>query len=139
VEVYDLDQNTDSTLANISTRGFVHDGDEVMIGGFMLRGSGDSHVVVRALGPSLAQSGVTTPLADPTMDVRDANGDPLAFNDNWTDDPVEAAAVAATGLAPTDAHESALSLTLAAGDYTVIVSGKDATSGVGLVEVYDVK
>ena len=139
VEIYDLDPAADSTLANISTRGAVDEGDGRMIGGFMLRGNGNGRVVVRALGPSLAASGVQHPLADPTLDVRNANGDSVATNDNWTDDATNAAAVTASGLAPSDQHESALALTLPVGDYTMIVAGKGTDTGIGLVELYNLK
>jgi hypothetical protein len=138
VDIFDLDPDADATLANISTRGFVHDGDEVMIGGFMLRGGdSDADIVLRGLGPSLAQSGVQHPLGDPTLDLRNANGDAIASNDNWTDDPANAAQLAAAGLAPTDENEAGLAVSLPPGDYTAIVSGAGGVGGVGLVEIYN--
>ena len=98
VEAYDLGQTTDSKMANISTRGFVQTRDNVMIGGLILGGGiGVSKVVVRAIGPSLAQSGITNPLADPTLELRDGNGALLRSNDDWK--KTQQAAIQATGLA----------------------------------------
>ena len=89
VEIYDADPAAASQLANISTRGFVQTGDNVMIGGFILgHGSGSANVVVRGIGPSLSQSGLSNVLADPTLELRDSNGALLIANDNWQDDPV---------------------------------------------------
>ena len=139
VEIYDLTPAGDSTLANISTRGYSAGGEKVLIGGFMLKGGGSSHVVVRGLGPSLTDAGISHALADPTLEVRNANGDAIGFNDNWKDDPLEAAAVTATGLAPKKAKEAALALDLPAGDYTVIVAGKASAAGIALVEVYNLQ
>jgi hypothetical protein len=139
VEIYDIDAGTDAGLSNISTRGNVRTGDERMIGGFMLETGGGGDVVVRALGRSLAQRGVQNPLQDPTLELRDADGERLVFNDNWNDDPANAAAVTALGLAPTDPNESAIAVALPRGQYTAIVSEDGDTTGVGLVEVYVVR
>lgn len=140
VEAYDLDNgSTDSKLANISTRGFVETGDNVMIGGFILGGGGGglAQVIVRGIGPSLADSDLTDVLADPTISLVDGNGDTVAENDNWMDD-ANMQSVSDAGLAPSDPNESALYEVLAAGPYTVILSGVGDTSGVGLVEAYDI-
>ena len=135
VEVYDLDQAVDSILANISTRGFVQTGDNVMIGGFILGGGDDgAEVLIRAIGPSLTQFGVTGALADPTLELHNANGDLAGSNDNWKS--LQQAEIEATGLAPQDDAESALVAELAPGSYTAIVAGRDGSVGVGLVEVY---
>jgi hypothetical protein len=134
-EVYDLSQSAPATLANLSTRGFVQTGADVLIGGFILGGSGSSNVVVRALGPSLLQLGVSDALVDPTLDLRDANGTLVASNDNWAD--TQQAEIAASGLAPSDSREAAIEQTLSAGNYTATVSGKNGSSGVGLVEIYN--
>jgi hypothetical protein len=139
VEIYDIDAGTDAGLSNISTRGNVRSDDERMIGGFMLETGGGSDVVVRALGRSLAQRGVQNPIEDPTLDLRGANGERLVFNDNWSDDPANAAAVTALGLAPSDADESAIAVSLPRGQYTAIVTGNGDTTGVGLIEVYVVR
>ena len=100
VEIYDADAAAASQLANISTRGFVRTGDNVMIGGFILgHGSGSANVVVRGRGPSLSQFGLSNVLADPTLELRDGNGALLIANDNWQDDPVSAAQLTARGFA----------------------------------------
>ncbi len=139
VEAYDIDNGTtDSKFANISTRGFVGTEDNVMIGGFILGGGGGgfAQVIVRGIGPSLAGD-VTDVLADPTISVVDGDGNTLASNDNWMDDPNMDSVVTA-GLAPADPNESALYQVLPIGAYTVILSGVGDTTGVGLVESYNI-
>jgi hypothetical protein len=137
VEVYDIG-NASSELANVSGRSLVHSGDNVMIGGFTLGpGDGNPNLILRALGPSLASLGISNALADPTLDLRDANGNQIGFNDNWQDDSVSAAQVSAKGLAPTRDNESAISLTFIPGQYTAIVHGKNNGTGVGLIEIYN--
>jgi hypothetical protein len=133
-EVYDLGQTAPATVANLSTRGFVQTGLDVLIGGFIIAGSDDSEVVVRALGPSLAQAGVSDALADPTLDLHDANGALVASNDNWAD--TQEAEIQASGLAPSDAREAAIEQTLSPGSYTAVVAGQNAGVGLGLVEIY---
>lgn len=138
VEVYDTNQGAGSQLSNISTRGFVETGTNVMIGGFILGGSGGStSVVVRGIGPSLSQAGVSDVLADPTLELRDSNATLLASNDNWQDDAASAAQLTAYGLAPQNSLESGIFATLPSGAFTVILEGKNGGVGVGLVEVYD--
>jgi hypothetical protein len=111
-----------------------------MIGGFILgNGSGSTNVVVRALGPSLAQFMLPDFLADPTLELRDANGALLIANDNWQDDSVSAAELTARGLAPTRSQESAIFASLPPGAFTAIVAGKNGDVGTGLVEVYNVQ
>jgi arylsulfate sulfotransferase len=136
VEAYDLSPASGSTLANLSARGFVGTGDDVLISGFIVGDVASSTVVVRALGPSLPPSSVSQPLADPVVTIYDANGAEIASNDNW-EDGKEANSIAAKGLAPVDPLESALLLNLPAGPYSAVVRGGNATSGIGLVEVYD--
>ena len=133
-EVYDLNQESPATIENLSTRGFVQTGSNLLIGGFIVGGSEMSTVVVRALGPSLLEAGVTDALADPMIDLYDANGSLLASNDNWAD--TQQAEIEASGLAPTNPLEAAIESTLAPGNYTATVTGKDGNVGVGLVEVY---
>jgi hypothetical protein len=136
VEIYDLDAIANSRLANISTRGFVDTGDNVLIGGFITGvGAVPAKIVVRAIGPSLAAIQVTDPLQDPSLEIHDQSGATIAFNDNWKDS--QAAEIQATGLAPTDDDEAAIVLTLANAPYTAIVRGVNETVGVALVEVYD--
>jgi hypothetical protein len=142
VEVYDLDRTVDTNLGNISTRGFVDTGDNVMIGGFIVGGgspTGSAQVVVRAVGPSLSAAGVAGALANPTLDLHDGNGTLLASNDNWKTRPdgtSQQAEIEATTIPPTNDFESALVRTLEPGNYTVIVRGNNSTTGVGLVEAY---
>jgi len=139
VEVYDLDQAADSKLANISTRGFVETDNGVMVGGLIVGPSfaaGSAKVVVRALGPSLANFGIKGTLADPTLDLVNASGTILRSNDDWQSS--QQAEIEAAGLAPSVAAESALVENVAPGNYTAIVRGKGTTTGVALVEVYNV-
>jgi hypothetical protein len=133
VEVYEID-HPEIPLVGISTRGQVLTGNNVMIGGFIIQGTGPQQVVVRAKGPSLTAQGVTGALANPTLTIVPGTG-PTMTNDDWQTDP-NAAALLASGFAPTDPHESAILVTLQPGAYTAIVSGVGGTTGVGLVEVY---
>ncbi len=140
VEAYDLDDGTtNSVLGNISTRGFVETANNVMIGGFILGGGGGgfSTVILRGIGPSLASTGVPNVLADPFLELHDSNGDVIDSNDNWMDNP-NMQQISDAGLAPSDPNESALYEILPAGEYTAILSGVGATTGVGLVETYDI-
>ena len=122
---------------NLSTRMRVQPGDNVGIGGFIVTGSAPKHVLLRAIGPSLTQFGVPNALADPVMELHGPGAFVTIINDNWMDDPVQKAAIIATGIPPTNNLESAIDATLVPGAYTAIVSGKNNTSGVALVEVYD--
>ena len=139
LEIYDLDQSTASKLANISTRGLVQTGDNVLIGGFILGGSGPRNVVVRAIGPSLARTGLTNVLIDPTLELRDDNGTLLIANDDWKDNEAQAHQIKIAGLGPTDNRESALIATLLPGAYTTVVAGKNGGIGIGLVEIYNLQ
>jgi len=135
VEGYDLDADKSSKLANISTRGFIQTGDNVMIGGFILGGgTGASRVVVRGIGPSLGAFGITNPLLDPMLELHNANGAIIDSNDDWK---TNQAVIQSTGLQPTNDAESALLLSNPApGAYTAILRGKNGGTGVGVVEVY---
>jgi hypothetical protein len=135
VEVYDLDEAADSELANISTRGFVDIDENVMIGGFIVGDGVSTSVVVRAIGPSLSDVGVANPLLNPTLELFDSGGTQLFFDDDWKD--TQQAEIEASGLEPSDDRESAIAADLTPGAYTAIVRGKDNTSGVGLMEVYN--
>jgi hypothetical protein len=145
VEVYDLAQGANSKLANISTRGFVDIGDNVMIGGLIVGGGGGggaATMMVRALGPSLSGSGVAGALGDPTLELHDGSGMTIATNDDWKTRPdgsSQQAEIEATTIPPTNDLESALVRTLPPGNYTAIVRGKNSTTGVGLVEAYDLQ
>jgi len=137
VEIYDVDTAAAAHLANLSTRGFVRTADNVIIGGFILgQGSASVNVVVRGLGPSMSQSGLTDVLADPTLELHDGNGALLVASDNWQDDPVSAAQLAAHGLAPNSDLESAIFAALPPGLVTAILAGKNGGVGLGLVEIY---
>jgi uncharacterized repeat protein (TIGR01451 family) len=140
VEIYDNNQSVDSVLANMSTRGFVQTGNTVMIGGFILGGTnGQTQIAIRGRGPSLTQAGVTSVLADPVLGLFDANGAPLASNDDWQSDPVMAAQLTANGLALSDPKEAGLFVSLPAGQFTVMLSGKNNGIGNGLVEIYNLR
>lgn len=137
VEVYDVSQNANARLANISTRGFVETADNVMIGGFISGGNPGSggKVVVRALGPSLASS-LPNAMADPTLALHDANGVVLHFNNDWKDS--QELDIEATGLAPSKPLESAILTSLPPGNFTAILRGRNDTIGNGLIEVYNI-
>jgi len=144
VEVYDLSPETSSILGNISTRSFVQTGDNVMIGGFIVKGTEPKKVIVRAIGPELSQYGVPDPMQDPTLELHDGTGALIASNDNWQTtviggiiDTDQVQDIQNSGHAPGDARESAIIATLPAGNYTAIVRGVSNTTGVALVEVYD--
>jgi hypothetical protein len=146
VEVYDLSTDTASVLGNISTRSFVETGANVMIGGFIVEGSGPKTVIVRAIGPELTRFGVPDALADPALDLHNSTGALIASNNNWqttviggiiTSDQVSA--IQSSGHAPSDPSESAIIATLQPGNYTAIVRGVNNTVGVALVEVYDLQ
>jgi hypothetical protein len=146
VEVYDLSPSVDSKLANISTRGLVQTGDNVMIGGLIIQGNAPKSVIVRAIGPELTQYGVPNALADPTLELHDGSGALIAFNDNWQHTIIggiitagQVSAIQGSGKAPTNANESAIVATLQPGNYTAIVRGVNNTTVVALVEVYDLQ
>jgi len=122
-------------LLNISTRADVLTGDNVVIGGFIVFGHDPKRVIIRGIGPSLTGSGVAGALQDPTLELHDHTGAVIGTNDNWRD--TQEAEIQATGLAPSDDHESAIIATLDPGAYTALFAGKDNTTGIGLVEVYD--
>lgn len=138
VEVYDLSQAVLAKLGNISTRAFVSTGSDIVIAGFILGNqSGNDRIVVRGIGPSLTGLGVPNALADPTLELRDSNGTLLVSDNDWQDDPAQAAELTAAGLAPTNPLESAIATTLAPGLYTALLAGLNDGTGIGLVEVYD--
>jgi hypothetical protein len=137
VEAYDIAQSATSTLANISTRGSIGLNDQVLIGGFIIGGSGNAKVIVRAIGPSLIPFGVDGALGDPTLTVYDKDGSPVITNDNWQDDP-NMAAIQSYNLGPSSAKESATYLQLAPSNYTAIVRGVSGATGIGLVEIYNI-
>jgi uncharacterized delta-60 repeat protein len=135
-EVYDLDPMADSKLGNVATRGFVETGDNVMIGGVILRGTDPARVLFRAIGPSLTNFGVSNALSDPALELHDGNGSLVAANDNWRTD--QEAEIIATGLPPSNNVESAILRDLLPGNYSAIVRGANNATGVALVEAYEV-
>jgi hypothetical protein len=140
VEIYDANQAANSQLANISTRGFVDTGDNVMIGGFILGGpqaGSNTQVAVRGIGPSLALIGLNPVLADPSLEMYDGNGALLISNDDWQDDPVSASQLASHSLAPQDSKEPGIFISLPPGPYTAILAGTNGGTGIGLVEIYN--
>jgi glucose/arabinose dehydrogenase len=134
VEVFEVD-HPERDLLNISTRGHVSTGQDVMIGGLIIQGTGSQTVVIRARGPSLAAAGISNFLANPVLQLVRADGVTIAVNDDWQTGPY-ASAVAASGFAPDDAREAAILVTLPFGAYTAIVYGAGGGTGVGLVEVF---
>jgi len=144
VEVYDLSPAASSSLGNISTRSFVQTSDNVMIGGFIVQGTGPKRVIIRAIGPELAQFGITNPLANPTLELHNQAGALMASNDDWQTTVIggiitssQVSDIQNSGHAPTAASESAIIANLPPGNYTAIVRGVNNTTGVALVEVYD--
>jgi hypothetical protein len=122
---------------NVSTRGLVGTNDNVLIGGFIVSGTDPKTVVLRALGPSLSGFGLSGVLADPVLRVYDSSGALVAINDDWQGDPNHFT-VQSNGLVPANLTESAMARSLSPGAYTVVVTGKDTTPGIGLVELYDI-
>jgi len=139
VQAYDLNQAANSKFGNIATRGFVDSGDNAMIGGLIIGPTSgvSTAVVVRAIGPSLTNFGVNGALPDPTVELHDGNGATIAFNDNWADDANQGSIP--QSLKPSDQHESALYRVLPPGNYTAIMRGTGNSTGIGLVEVYNVQ
>ena len=134
VEIYDLDTTSAASLANISTRCKIETGEDVMLGGFIVQGDEPTSVLVRGMGPSLANAGVSGVLADPVLELHDSNGEVITNND-WRES--QETEITATTLSPTDDREAAIEMTLPPGAYTAIVSGSNNGTGVGLVEVYN--
>lgn len=142
VEVYDLDQAANSKLANISTRGFVDTGNNVMIGGLIVSGGaggGYARVIVRAVGPTLTPLGIVNALQDPTLELHDASGATIAANDNWKVRPngsSQQGEIEATAIMPAHDSEAAVVQSLQPGNYTAIVRGTNDTTGIAVVEAY---
>ena len=144
VEAYDLDPAAGSKLHNISTRAFVQIGDDVMIGGLIVAGNEQKRIIVRAIGPELTQYGVSSALADPTLELHDGAGHLIASNDNWQTTVLggiitsnQVRAIQSSGHPLGDGRESAIIADLPPGNYTAIVRDVNNTTGVALVEVYD--
>lgn len=143
MEVYDLNPSDGAILGNISTRALVGAADNVTIGGLIVgNGTANGKVLVRGIGPSLNQAGLSNALADPTIELHDGNGATIANNDNWktrSDGSSQQAEIEATTIPPTNDLESAILATLPAGNYTAIIAGKTGDAGVGLIEAYNLQ
>jgi hypothetical protein len=144
VEVDDLSPGTTSILSNISTRSLVQTDDNLMIGGFIVQGTGTKREIVRAIGPELTPYGITNALADPRLELYNGTGDLIASNDNWQMTIIggiittnQVTDIQNSGHAPTSANESAIVADLPPGSYTAIVRGVSNTTGVALVELYN--
>ena len=135
-EVYDLDRASPAKLANISTRGFINTGDDVMIGGFIVGGNEPAKILVRAIGPTLSDFGVQGALQDPTLELHDSNGMSIS-NDDWRE--TQEARSSRPRFRRARTSEPAILATLVPGNYTAVVRGKDNTTGVGLVEAYNLQ
>lgn len=135
VEAYDID-STPTRLVNISARGQVGINDQVLIGGFVVNGSQSKNLIVRAIGPSLTNAGISGALADPTLELHDSNGNTLSTNNDWQSSS-QASQISASGFAPSNPKESAIMATLAQGAYTAIIRGVNSSTGIGMIEVYD--
>jgi hypothetical protein len=135
-ELYDLTPDS-SSVRNISTRGLVGTGDNVLIGGFIIGGDESTQVMVRAIGPSLTSFGVAGALPDPTLELHTADGSLIYENNDWRSDQQQQ--ILDSALAPTDDREAAIIATLAPGNYTAIIRGRDNNTGVALVEVYNLE
>jgi hypothetical protein len=138
VEVYDNNQAADSQLSNLSTRGLVQSGTNVMIGGFILGANpGGTHIAIRGIGPSLSEVGLSNVLQDPTLELRDSNGSLITANDNWQENASMATELTAHGLALSNQVESGIIALLSPGPYTVILAGANSGKGIALMEIYN--
>jgi len=144
VEVYDLSPAASSSLGNVSTRSFVQTGDNAMIGGFIVQGTGPKRVIIRGIGPELTQHGVPNPMANPILELHNGTGSLIATNDDWQTTIIggiiggsQVSDIQNSGHAPTAASESAIIADLQPGNYTAILRGVNNATGVALVEVYD--
>jgi hypothetical protein len=141
---YNLVNGPTPSLGNLSTRAFVQTGDNVMIGGFIVQGTGTKRVIIRAIGPELSQYGVPDPMQDPTLELHDSAGALIASNNDWQHTIIagiitrdQAQDIQSSGRAPGDPRESAIIADLPPDNYTAVVRGVNNTTGVALVEVYD--
>ena len=143
-QIFSVTDLGSTRLGNISTRSFVQTGENVMIGGFIVQGTGPKRVIIRAIGPELTQYGISNALGNPTLELHNRAGAVIASNDNWQTTILggiitssQVSDIQNSGHAPTAASESAIIANLQPGNYTAVVRGVNSTTGVGLVEVYD--
>ncbi|HEX4629677.1 MAG TPA: putative Ig domain-containing protein [Chthoniobacterales bacterium] len=135
-EVYDLESASSAKLANVATRGLVQSGDNVLIGGFIIGGTEPAKIIVRAIGPSLAAFGIPNPLPATTLELHDANGDVIS-NDGWRS--TQESEIIATTIPPTSDDEAAIVATLVPGTYTAVVRGTNGTTGIAVIEAYNLQ
>ena len=135
VDAYDLSAASPAKLVNVATRGLIQPGDKLMIAGFIIQ-NGSVRAVIRAIGPSLVQFGITNALPDTTLQIRDPNGAIVIENDDWQSNPQQKQELEATGLQPSNSLEAAVIATIQPGQYTAQVRGKPESTGIGVVEVY---
>jgi hypothetical protein len=135
-EVYDFDTASTAKLSNIATRGFVNTGDNVMIGGFIVGGTEPAKILVRAIGPSLTQFGLQGALQATTLELHDSNGGVIS-NEGWR--TTQESEIQATTIPPSNDNEAAILATLAPGNYTAVVRGKNDTTGIAVVEAYNLQ
>jgi hypothetical protein len=133
VDAFDMSADSPARVVNVATRGLIQPGDKLMIAGFIIQ-NGSVRAVVRAIGPSLSQFGITNALPDTTLEIRNQDGTFVMMNDDW--ESHQKAELEATGLQPGDSHEAAMVATLPPGQYTAQVRGKPETTGIGVVEIY---
>lgn len=136
IDIVDVDPSTNSQLIGILSRAYAGMEDDVIVGGFIIEGAESQKVILRGLGPSLATAGVANTLVDPTVELRDGNGALLVVNNDWQDDPAQAAQLVAAGAAPSDKKESAIAATLLPGSYTAVLAGLCNGTGAGLLEIH---
>ena len=137
VEVYDIQPQPNTALVNIATRGFVQRGDDVMIGGLIVAGDTPRRVIVRGIGPSLQQSGVSNALQDPVLQLFDGNGVLIGENNDWRSNQEQE--IIATTIPPSDNREAAIVAEFRPGNYTAVLYGNGDTIGVGSVEAYQLQ
>jgi hypothetical protein len=136
-ELYQLDNNTTSRAVNLSTRGRVGTGEDVMIAGFILTGNQPARIGLRALGPSLSAAGISDPLADPELELYDGNGFLIFENDSWRSE--QETEIIAAGIAPTQEQEAAIIVTLPGGNYSAVARGVNGSEGVSLIDIFDLE
>lgn len=136
-ELYQLDSSLNSRAVNLSTRGRVGSGEDVMIAGFILTGNESATIGIRALGPSLAEAGISDPLSDPELELYNGNGSLMFGNDNWRSD--QETQIIQAGIAPPSEREAAIIATLPGGNYSAVARGVNGSQGVGIIEIFDLR
>ncbi|MBA3573267.1 MAG: DVUA0089 family protein [Pyrinomonadaceae bacterium] len=135
-ELSDLSEGTGLEIVSLSGRGLIQSEDNVVMSDFTVEGDTASNLIIRALGPSLNNSGAANMVSDPVLELYDENGSILSTNDNWQENAEQANQIMARGLAPADSAEAAMVVSLSPGNYTAVIRGKNNTTGVASLEVY---